>query len=219
VILSDKIHRKFSGLPIEESFKELNLQLKDALTEMLKKAEQELENIDPNELRDGGAEVIRAAKEQMAKQLKAVSEMVSIEVNSEQELGPKPLRDFDKLRALDLQNQPESAVINLIDDLFSSENKDFHWSDYFDDTVHNQIARCYSLMNWAGYFADDFTSTKKKKDRFRASNNDLMHVRNAAGSTMLISRDQAFLKKAKVCYAYLNVPTIVANTDEVLSKL
>ena len=74
-------------------------------------------------------------------------------------------------------------------------------------------------MNWVGYYADDFTKTNRKKNRFRASNNDLMHVRNAAGSTMLISRDRAFLKKAKACYAHLEISTVVANTDDVLNHL
>ena len=219
VTLNDKIHRKFSGLPIEESFKALNEQLKAALTDMLKNAGQELENLDPNELQAGGAEAIKAAREQMAEQLESVTKMVSIEVENEQELGPKPLRDLERLKALDLHNQPDSEVINLIEELFAYENEDFNWSDYFDDSVHNQIARCYSLMNWVGYFADDFTKIKKNKDRFRASSNDLMHVRNAAGSTILFSRDHAFLKKAKACYLHLNVRTVVANTDEIQNHL
>lgn len=74
-------------------------------------------------------------------------------------------------------------------------------------------------MNWVGYYADDFTSTKKKKDRFRASNNDLIHVRNIAGATMLISKDIAFIKKAKACYAHLGVNTVVVNADEVAHYL
>lgn len=219
VTLNDKIHRKYSGLPIEESFKELNEQLKGALTDMLKSAEQELENFDPNELQSGGVEAIKVARAQMTEQLEAVAKMVSFEVENEQELGPKPLRDLGRLKALDLHNQSESEVINLIDELFAYENEGFNWSDYFDDTVHNQIARCYSLMNWVGYFADDFTKIKKNKDRFRASSNDLMHVRNAAGSTMLFSRDHAFLKKAKACYLHLKVRTIVANPDEIQNYL
>lgn len=215
----DRFNRKFSGLPIEESFEELNSQLKDALKEMLENAERELNNLDPSELLEGGAEAIKEAQAQMADQLEAVSKMSAIDLAGQQELGPKPLRDFEKLKALQLESLPEELVINTIDELFASENSDFNWSDYFDDTVHNQIARCYSLMNWAGYYADDFTNTKKKKDRFRASNNDLMHVRNAAGATLLISKDVAFIKKAKACYAHLGVKTIVVNANEVANYL
>lgn len=213
----DKFNRKFSGLPIEESFEELNSQLRDAITEMLKSAEQELNNLDPSEL--GGAEAKKAAQAQIAEQLEAVSKMSAIDLEGQQELGPKPLRDLEKLKALQLENLPEELVINTIDRLFASENSNFNWSDYFDATVHNQIARCYSLMNWAGYYADDFTSTKKKKDRFRASNNDLMHVSNAAGATLLISKDIAFLKKAKACYVHLGVNTEVVNANELANYL
>jgi len=215
----DRFNRKFSGLPIEESFEELNSKLKDALTEMLENAEYELNNLDPSELLEGGADAIKAAQAQMAEQLEAVSKMSAIDLGSQQELGPKPLRDLEQLKTLQLESLSEELVINTIDELFASENNGFNWSDYFDDTVHNQIARCYSLMNWAGYFADDFTRTKKKKDRFRASNNDLMHVRNAAGVTLLISKDLAFLKKAKACYAHLGVNTIVVNANEVANYL
>jgi hypothetical protein len=215
----DRFNRKLSGLPIEESFEELNSQLKDALKEMLENAEDELNNLDPSELFEGGAEAIKKAQAQMADQLEAVSKMSAINLTGQQELGPKPLRDFEKIKALQLESLPEELVINTIDELFASENSDFNWSDYFDDTVHNQIARCYSLMNWAGYYADDFTSTKKKKDRFRASNNDLMHVRNATGATLLISKDVAFIKKAKACYAHLGVETVVVNANEVADYL
>ncbi|WP_162925722.1 hypothetical protein [Isoalcanivorax indicus] len=215
----DRFSRKFSGLPIEESFEELNSQLKAALKEMLENAERELNNLDPSELLDGGAEAIKEAQSQIAGQLEAVSKISAIDLGGEQELGPKPLRDLEKLKALQLESLPEGLVISTIDELFTSENSDFNWSDYFDETVHNQIARCYSLMNWAGYYADDFTSTKKRKDRFRASNNDLMHVRNAAGAALLISKDIAFIKKAKACYSHLGVNTVVVNANEVANYL
>lgn len=215
----DRFNRKFSGLPIEESFEELNSQLKAALEEMLENAEQELNNLDPSELLESEAEAIKEAQAKMADQLEAVSKMSAIDLGSQQELGPKPLRDLEKLKALQLESLPEGLVINAIDELFISENSAFNWTDYFDDTVHNQIARCYSLMNWAGYYADDFTSTRKKKDRFRASNNDLMHVRNAAGATLLISKDVAFIRKAKACYAHLGVNTVVGNASEVANYL
>lgn len=215
----DRFNRKFSGLPIEESFEKLNSQLKEALKVMLENAEHELNNLDPSELLEGGAEAIKETQAQMAGQLEAVSKMSAIDLGGEQELGPKPLRDLEKLKELHLESLPEGLVINAIDELFSSENGGFNWSDYFDDTVHNQIARCYSLMNWAGYYADDFTSTKKKKDRFRASNNDLMHVRNAAGTTLLVSKDVAFIKKARACYAHLGVNTVVVNANEVANYL
>lgn len=219
VTINDRVHRKLSGLPIEESFKELNEKLKESLINMLKNTEKEIENIDPTELSDEEKEAIQVTKEQMAGQLKSITEMVSIDADKDKVLGPKPLRDFDRLNALDLEKQPESEVINLIDELFVSENDKFKWSDVFDDTVHNQIARCYSLMNWVGYFADDFNSTKKKKDRFRASNNDLMHARNAAGCTILISNDGDFLKKTKACYVHLNIPTEVTNFNEMCNCL
>ncbi len=145
-VLFDMVNRKFTGLPVEESFEELNFQLKDALTKMLKINVQKLIDLDPNELLEGGADAIREANEKMATQLKSITEMIAFDISDEHKLGPKPLRDFDRLKALDLENMDDSLVIDAIDKLFNSENGDFSWSDYFDNTNHNQIARCYTLM-------------------------------------------------------------------------
>ena len=70
------------------------------------------------------------------------------------------------------------------------------------------------LMNWAGYCADDFTSSKRGKDRFRASGNDMLHAQHATRCQFLISRDQAFLKKAKACYAHIRVESKVMTPEE-----
>jgi hypothetical protein len=211
----DRINRKISGLPVDESFEDLEFQLKKHLKSMLQSAENELNNLDSDLLFGYEVEEIKKQKITMGECLAAVSNISIPYLRGE--LGPKPVRNLEKLKVLQLHSLPDELVISKIDEIFTRENSGFHWLDYFDDTIPNQIARCYSLMNWVGYYADDFTRTKKNKDRFRASNNDLMHVRNAVVANLLISKDFAFIKKAKACYAHLGVNTVVINANE-LSK-
>ncbi|MCF6282077.1 MAG: hypothetical protein L3J28_07680 [Candidatus Polarisedimenticolaceae bacterium] len=217
--LQDLINRKFAGLPVEQSFHELNDQLKNALTNMLENSVEQFERLDPEDIKPDGEEIMKQTLAHVQSQINDISEMVAFEVPEDQQLGPAPLKELDRLQELDIENKPPNDVVPLLDELFSVENPDYSWSDYFDNTVHNQIARCYSLMNWAGYYSDDFTRTTNRGDRFRASNNDLMHVRNAAGATFLVSNDGAFIKKAEACYSHLKVPTVVCNGAQLIEYL
>ncbi|WP_205531082.1 hypothetical protein [Pectobacterium brasiliense] len=84
--------------------------------------------------------------------------------------------------------------------------------------AQTDVVRAYNLMNWAGYYADDFTKNKKGKDRFNASNKDMLHVAAALGTNFLISSDIKFRKKAMACFAYIDFKTIVCSPKEFIER-
>lgn len=214
VAANDVVVRKMAGLPIEGELGELQKTLRESLVAMLSAGEESLQELADEGMLD--EQSYAAIREHLGEQLRAVDEMPELVFPLDQEAGPRPLRNLDVLRTLSLEAMEPSMVIPALDNLFNAENAGFSWDQHFHNTTHNHIARCYTLMNWAGYFADDFTRIKKGKDRFRASSNDMMHVQQAAGATYLVSRDQAFLKKAEACYRYLEVVTEVMRPDQFL---
>lgn len=211
---NEMISRKMSGLPVEENFKELGSNLRSSLSSMLHDCEGLLNAIDDFEMDENGKQWLDSLRRELPSIKQKAEDLKTVNIDSKQELGPKPFRNWEKLKKLVVESLPIAEVIPRIDQLFESENSDYNWKDYFDDTVQNQIARCYSLMNWAGYHADDFDKVKKRKDRFRASNNDMMHATMAAGCHFLISNDHAFVMKARACYEYLKLPVAVRKPDE-----
>lgn len=214
VEIQDLIHRKLSGLPVEQTFWELNAMLQTDLQIVLTDA---LDHLDSTLGSGIGEDQLESMKVQMESQLSQLENMQGLDVPDDQELGPKPFRELDQIK--EIENLPPERVIPSIEEIFRKENPDFHWSNYFEDTPENHIAVCYSLLNWAGYWADDFTSMKKGKDRFNASRNDLMHVQSGARCYLLVSNDVTFLKKADAIYKHLNIGTLPVRPGEALRYL
>lgn len=215
----DQLSRKFSGLGVGADFAQIHQALVDSVTTSVSDIEKMLSELSPEELNSHQGQQMNLMYQQLLKQAEGLANSSPINIREGEELGPKPLRSHDAVVGLNLDELEEHEVIPAIDKLFASENNDYRWEDYFDNTVHNQISRCYTLMNWVGYHPDDFTKVKKRGDRFRASSNDLMHARTSAGATYLVSNDNAFIKKARACYAHLNVPTVVLSLEEVVEEL
>lgn len=214
--ISQLSSRKIAGLPIDESFPEINDKLKGSLHDVLSNCEEILKSIDIQQL-----ELDETLKNyythmiaQLAQLRSSASSLQAPTMPEEQQLGPHPFRDIPASKALEIQNIDPDEVVHAIEAIFTLENKDFKFDDYMQNTTQNAIARAYSLMNWAGYYADDFTKIKKGKDRFNASNNDMQHTTSAAGVNFLISSDVNFLKKVQACYAYVNCQTIACTPKD-----
>jgi len=210
--------RKLSGLPVDKSFEDVADQLKESLRPMLVSALNTLNDIDVSELSAEDMNNMEQLKKQLNEQLIQIESIKPLSIESHQKLGPKPFRDWDEIRQLNIESLSSGDVIPKIDDVFIGLNPDYRWSDYFSSSVHDQISRCYTLMNWAGYFADDFDSSKKGNDRFNASNNDMMHAQMASNCHFLISNDNAFRMKVKACYEHLNILTVVCSASEFIDK-
>jgi len=212
------ISRKLSGLPVDYSFEEIAMKQKESVRAMLVQAMGSLNSIDVSELPVEDMKNMEPLRKQLNGQLSQIDSIQPLPIESQQKLGPKPFRDWDQSSQMNIESLSSDEVIPKIDDAYTRLNSDFCWSDHFGVSIQGQISRCYSLMNWAGYYADDFDKVKKGKDRFNASNNDMMHAQMASNCHFLISNDHAFLMKVKACYEYLKVPTIACGVTEFTKK-
>ncbi|MCG9701317.1 hypothetical protein L1D19_14420 [Vibrio natriegens] len=215
---SQLFSRKISGLPIEESFAEINENLKVNLGTLILNCEMQLASIDVGKLDEPLKSHFINMRSQLDELRVKASSLQTPEIAPDQQLGPEPFRDMPEIRALEVKSLEAKNVVDAIEATFKVENSSFDFADYFEDTPQTAIARAYSLMNWAGYYADDFTKTKKGKDRFNASTNDMQHAVSAWGVSFLISDDTNFVKKAKACFAYVDCSTVVCKPQEFIEK-
>lgn len=216
--ISQLFSRKISGLPVNESFDEINIMLKDSLNQLLTNCETHLTFNNQIPLNKDEKKQLIDMQTQMNELREKLDVLKPLEINSRQELGPNPFRETPEIKALQIEKMHTRDVVNTIERIFKTENNDFILEQYFDHTIQSDIARAYSLMNWAGYFPDDFTRIKKSKDRFNASNKDMQHVIAALDADFLISSDHKFRKKALACYAYVNSKTVVCSPKEFINN-
>ncbi len=209
--------RKLSGLNIDDSFETLTEQLSSAVANLMGNALKQVEKIDSSDLSEDERNYLEQAKEKIFDLKNQANNMESFHIEPTTELGPEPFREVVRIKNLD--QLPSAKVIPRILNEFEKLSKTiFSWPNIGEDPVGGKIAGCYTLMNWVGYFSDDFTSDKKNKDRFRASKWDMMHTSNARFCDSLVSNDNRLLKKAIACYSYLNLKTKVYTVSEFLKE-
>lgn len=204
--------RKISGINIEESFDDINNQVKESLNNLFELAGRQLSSIDPSSLPDELQEKLSELLINFNKLKEEPLQITPFAIASDQQLGPLPFRQMPQIKALDILNADVKNVVHLIESVFHNENNNINLNDYYDKTMQSDVARAYCLMNWAGYYSDDFTKVTEKRDRFKSSHNDMQHVIAAIGANFLISDDVRFCRKAQACYAYIDVSTIVCST-------
>lgn len=227
VLSIDNFSRKASGLPIENSFEEIGKSLENSLENLTKTIIDSL-NIDFNEddLKEpfkGNAKQIKYVIEQMKKDLPEIlnkRQPIANEFNrlDNLPLGPKPFREYKPIKDLKISELASSEVVLAIENVFNEENPTSSWRNNSNDTLEDKIAIAYSLMNWAGYYPDDFDKIKKGKDRFRASNNDMLHAVMASKTTFLISNDYPFRMKTIASYEYAGSLTLVCSPQSFLEE-
>lgn len=218
ISISQLFWRKMSGLPVEKSFTEIHDQLKNSLNDLLTNCEVQLSSIDQSSLSEAEKKSFIKIKHPISDLRKKASTLRPFEINNGQQLGPQPFREIPEIKSMDIKNMDATLVVREIEHIFKLENSSFNLEEYFERTPQTDVARAYSLMNWAGYYADDFTRVKKVKDRFNASNNDMQHAVAALGASFLVSNDVNFRKKAEACFAYVSCPTIVCSPKEFVEQ-
>lgn len=212
--IQELFSRKLSGLKVEESFSSLRETLQRSLYLLLKDAPEQLNSVDIDTLDESEKRQLIGLKNWLPDLLAKIDHMPLLDIPEYQELGPKPFRASEQVHTLNVMGLSPDRVVKSIEAIFSIENSAFDWGEYFDGKAGN-IAKAYSLMNWAGYYPDDFD---KKHDRFRASNNDMQHAIKASICHFLISSDVAFRMKAIASYHYAGVETIVTSPEDFLMK-
>lgn len=215
---TENLSRKLSGLSIEDSFEEIGLSLENSMKDISKICIEQLNNINENNFEEPFKSIIKQMKERIPILLNSPQKFDSLSKFDNQPLGPKPFREYEPIKNLNISELASSEVVSAIENVFNQENTTSNWIDNFDDSVEKKISKAYSLMNWAGYYPDDFDKIKKKNDRFRASNNDMQHATVASKATFLISNDYAFCMKAIASYEYACAYTVVCSASDFLQK-
>lgn len=213
----ENLSRKLSGLSVEGSPEEIGLSLENSIKDFSKICVEQINSINENSFEEPLKSAIKQMKEKIPILLDSSRKFNSLSSLDGQPFGPKSFREYEPIKSLNISKLPSSEVVLAIEKI-CNKNNEFNWRDSFEDSIENRISMAYSLMNWAGYYADDFDKIKKNTDRFRASNNDMQHATFAAKATFLISNDYLFCMKAIACYEYSRVDTIVCSVQTFLEK-
>lgn len=197
-ILMD-IGKKISGIDVGYSFEDIHNRLQKALLSIADDIESE----------DLGTETERLKAKRMADLIREQTRnMDRIDID-DSHLGADRFRSWLSQRGLTLEDLNAEDVIPAIKATIYQNQESVPFTiDGQENDVRQEIIKCYTMMNWAGYHPDDFTSTKKGKDRFRAASNDSQHVQEACTCHYLVSSDSAFIMKAGACYAYIGSDTL-----------
>jgi len=125
------------------------------------------------------------------------------------DVGPKQLNNIDLPNALvkiwyEFKNRPpyvDSAI--GIDEFFQlNKNPIYPEQPYY---KHQKVTAIYNVLNTLGYYPD---SKVHKERRFTAAMSDHNHASIASFSNVLLSNDESFIKKVRVAYEYLEIPTV-----------
>lgn len=125
-------------------------------------------------------------------------------------LGPKELNNItppDVLKKIwgKYKSLPSYNAMDIgIEDFFGlKQNPIFQDRPYF---KHQKITGIYSMLNSLGYWPD---SKVHKERRFVSALSDNSHASMASFCHVLLSRDEAFVKKVQAVYEYLEIQTVV----------
>lgn len=118
--------RKVSGLPISDSFEDINDQLKLGLSVLITNCEIHLESINLNDL----DEQSKINYQHISSQIPLLKEkslgLEAPKFESSQPLGPKTFRKIPKIKSLDIQKLPVDKVVVSIESAFNIENGTFN---------------------------------------------------------------------------------------------
>jgi len=217
-ILLEKLNKKISGLPVEESFFDIYKGLKNSILRSAMEMEEILLSMTHEELAFNGISA-NEVKAQILGLKKQALKMAPLIIPENEELGPKVFRNWLQSQGKCMSHVPSDEIIEEIGKLFiDASGRSIEQEQIYDETDLSKVAKAYSLMNWAGYYPDDFTSLKKGKDRFKASEYDMNHVAHAIPCDYLVSSDVKFSKKAKACYSHMGVKTKVVTPVEFIEN-
>lgn len=161
----EKISRKLSGLPVGETFYELNQLNRDIVKSLLENIERELNDLDQDTLKSlEPNEIITYTN--LLNEIRQKSETSQpLDIPEDGPLGPQIFRRWLHKKGLSFSDIKPRDVIPCIMDVLALETQSGEITPPLDGNIQSRIVHCYNLMNWAGYYPDDFTSQKKQRDR------------------------------------------------------
>ena len=124
-------------------------------------------------------------------------------------VGPKQLNNIEPPNVLvkiwdEFKNTPPYVnSVKGIEEFFQlKKNPIYPEQPYY---KHQKVTAIYNMLNTLGYYPD---SNVHKERRFTAAMSDNSHASIASFSNVLLSNDESFIKKVRVAYEYLEIPTI-----------
>lgn len=213
-----QISKKLTGLSTEKSFDELSTDLFSELATLITDSLQELEKVvQSNEM---PAEHLSECKKQIdliSPYIDSIRTMKFPQID-ENCIGTTKFREFINDKNIDFYSLNPEEVVPTIDGIFKEQNPEFSLWNNMERTTKNLVSSSYTLMNWVGYYADDFDKDNKRGDRFNAANNDLQHTQAAINAHFFITNDNRLKRKAVACYKFIGVETIVCTPSEFFSN-
>lgn len=217
-LVFEKLGKKMSGISVNESAPELLGEMKSLALSSIMELEDALLQVTHEELALAGT----SAKEVKAHIAELKERALDIDPTSlpiDESEGPRAFRAWLEGQGLDMNKVQPERIVESINELFIDINgKPIEQVEFYDGSILSNVARAYSLMNWAGYHPDDFTRTKKGKDRYRAAQYDMTHVAHAIACNYLVSNDPRMCKKAIACYSYMGSKAKVVSPAELLEN-
>lgn len=211
---TEELSRKLSGLPIDKSLEDIGNNMINGVDNIINPAIEQIHSLNENDYEEPMKSLVVILKNipQLLKKSLPSSNPFTNTANIP--LGTKSFREQEPIKKF-MNSNPSDA--NLVAEMKKALNI-FNIKASLDDSIENKIMYAYVLMNWLGYYADDFDKIKKGKDRFNASQKDMMHVSYAHIASYLISDDEKFREKAIVCYELANVKTVVCTPNRFLEE-
>lgn len=212
--------QKLHGLDVSVTFEEIYANISYELNKAVQQEQAFLESFDFSKLEpEAQHQYLKRMSDLNILKLK-VSSFQVLEVPKEIHPDPQVFRQLPEVKRLELETAPVEEVVKRLESFISSQRGGSVFIDSFPNTKQGIISRAYSLMNWAGYHADDFQKSKMQfGDRLKASLNDMFHVASAVSADVILTEDKGMLRKAPACYSYMEKSIRVCSVGNFLSNL
>ncbi|OEF15853.1 hypothetical protein A1Q5_19525 [Aliivibrio logei 5S-186] len=215
-LVNRKLVQKVHGLDVPETFEEIYIRIKNELIIIAQQEQDFLESFDYDKL-EVNAQL--KYKERMS-DLEKLRFKISSSIPDEIQCSPQVFRELPQMKGLELKTLPVEDVVKQIESYVYLQNGGAELVNNFANSKQGLISRAYSLMNWAGYHADDFQkSAREFGDRLRASLNDMSHVASAVCADVILTEDKGMLAKAPACYAYMGKNIKVSTVSNFLTDV
>lgn len=215
----EEFSRKISGLPIEKSLSDIGKNMINTTNNITNDSISQINSLNENNYEEPIKSIITTMKKDIPKLIKESLPTTNPFVDIENiTFGTKAFREHELTKRVKDSNPSPNELVIELKKRWKEENLFSNLNAFIKYPEESKIFYAYTLLNWLGYFADDFTKVKENTDRFNASQNDMKHASYASMATFLISNDEKFREKTIVCYMFADVKTKVCSVETYLEK-
>ncbi len=215
---------KFSGGRVGDDFSVIHEEQKQAFSKLMAQLKHHLLEISdeiPN-LEQNFSECEQLMTNQLVGSLDELERLMKKNISDEKSwsgirdfrnavgVGPKELNNISPPNVLqkiweELKAHPPYNAMDIgIDEFYCLTKHPIYPDQPFFN--HQKVTVIYNMLNTLGYYPD---SQIHKERRFISSLSDTGHAAMASFCNVLLSRDEAFVKKVSAAYKYLAISTLV----------